>query len=328
MIKDEVKKYTIAEDEEEIYARFVRSRRFFEDFLVFDVSDDGRIVAGRAPVSRMSWLGDSLWSHMSWTDRESVRSFLLSYESRPMIAKTDLGIALILPALMPGASAGVAVFPQMNPSALFQLLIRDKDSFLWSGELRNQEKGRMTKEMRRRAPELAETLREIRFCFGNLEPSEIQAGERIESALIQRARLLSRFVGCPVRITEYEPLTNYGEFDFSMFSAFVLGVLCFCRRLIPLREAELLLCRHPDGVSVTIRMACHCPGAKRMPELIWLESLASRKYMLLEQSLSPSVLQLRMVPTRHDWSYLGLKEPNQMRRKEFENGGSREERKS
>lgn len=279
------------------------ARRFAEEIILFDVADGGRILGGRGTeATRKAW-GTCFWEHVSREAGEKAREYLFSFPKEALLLQTDLGTVLLRADLMPAASMGIAVLPLGDPTASLSLL-GNRPAALWSERIPKQKGvGRKNRLREQRENQILEILTEMDQCFGN------RWSRTNENELSQRINTLSQWVGCPV---ESELLTDREEWeawDLPSFCAFLLVALCMCRRWAPSRELRLQVPPFGTEPSLILQMPPGLRTEGRPPELIWMEALANRQNMLLERSVSLTGLQLRIVPIRRDWAYLGIKAP-------------------
>lgn len=272
--------------------------RHQEHFFLFDVSNQGRIVTGRAPHHLMRHQGERFCSHLSPRLWERILSFLKGYQRDSLLVRTDLGVALIRSDLMPSASVGVAMFPHGEEKGLLSLM-NGRDAVLWS-EIRKapHSSGRKGQVQSRAILLVERLLTETDQCL--LEPKE---GE-----LEQRLRSLSSWIGCPTELPEEEGALLQEVWDAPTVLAFFIGALCLCRRHSSNRSMAML---SPMGTepAVALRMAFGKDLPDTYEEILWMESLADRQNMLFERASTLTELYIKIVPIRRDWAYLGIKKP-------------------
>ena len=121
----------------------VMRETFFEDCYLFDLAQNGRIVAARAPHARMR-LGESFLALLSSEAESELIAYLLSYQQSPFITETEAGIAIILPALMPDTALGIALLPHADrDSVLHRLSKENRVSLVFSEFLTDRGTGRV-----------------------------------------------------------------------------------------------------------------------------------------------------------------------------------------
>lgn len=104
-------------------------QKFDADLLWFDLADNGRIIASRAPHARTRQ-GESFWDLVDPQERQSVKDYLLSYEAAPLVIRTSLGIAILFGDSVPHVSLAAALLPHMEQSTLLRVLEKLPDPSL------------------------------------------------------------------------------------------------------------------------------------------------------------------------------------------------------
>ena len=102
---------------------------FFEDCYLFDMAQNGRIVAARAPHARMR-LGENFFSLISPEAQSELTNYLLGYQHNPFVMDTEAGIAIILPTLMPDTALGLALVPHADRNSVLHRLSKEKQASL------------------------------------------------------------------------------------------------------------------------------------------------------------------------------------------------------
>ncbi len=291
----------------------VMERSFFEDCLLFDVANEGRIVACRSPRCR-DRTGEYFFDLLTPDAAGELRAYLLGYHTKPIITETRFGIAVVVPTVMPSSALGIAVLPQMERRTLLRLLSRiekQKDSedemFAWSGSLREEAQGRAVPDMAVRREALEEIMTDIRLCLYEYAPTNASKVCRIDEYLEQQLYRLSYFAGCPIDLIRKEKIMSYGDFDFALFTAYMLSVLFLCRRIAPCRKADILLMSSELGGMAEIRIGMEGKPSTIFSEILWMEALAASKNIYFDYAMGEELLQLCFVPVNRDWSYLELK---------------------
>lgn len=305
------RKPDVGTEEERYDLNRVMGRRFFEDCLLFDMANEGRIVSGRAPVCRLR-IGESFLGFLSESDRERLRGFLFGYptERSVLVLDTEIGIAIILPTLMPSSAIGVALIPDMERRAVLRLIGRSEGlSVILEESLAAEGQRRMRGDEKARAEVLERIFADVERCFWDPRARSLSEGADMTSLLKSRVLRWSDFVGCPVLFGRIDPLLAVGAFDFSLFDACVWMMLCLCRRLSPDRSATVSLTRSSDVAAVTVKGTLDGEGHLILSEAEWLNEIAAKKNMVFEWAVDAERFYLRFAPINRDWAYLGLKQP-------------------
>ncbi len=286
----------------------IMRQRFSEDLLLFDLASEGRIIAARAPHHRMR-LGTSFLSLLSEGDRHSLQAYLLDYQTAPVVLDTQIGIAVVFPALMSNASLGLALIPHLDRNIVLDLLAREiKVPCLWTKELKEK---RLVFFEKRDTTAFSAVLHQTLDCIGEQAFAPFPIAQSIENDLEQQLYRLSYLTGCPVHLLQKDRLTQFGEFNMALFSAFSLVTLLLCRRISPLREAFVSLENHSAGAALSIRIPCPPDAFAQTDELVWLFSLCDRKNLIFECTPQENQYHLCFVPIDVDWSHIELKQPTQ-----------------
>lgn len=275
---------------------------FLEDFFLFDMSDRGRMITGRAPAARLNQMPEYFFRYVTTDAWEEIRIFLSDYPREIMLIRTHEGVAILCADLMPAASLGIVVFPHLDGDTLLSLM-NGRDTVLWNVDEPFPFSGvRRTKRQKKGIDDLSEIIRQCRSCLDVGDPKR-------ESSVFQYVRDLSRWVGCPVHFLSSPEDPFPVEWDLPSFTTFLLGALCFCRRHVLGREMEVEVSWAREECTVVFRMSKNGLRILSESELEWLKNLADKKNMLFERTRTLTLLQLRVAPIRRDVAYLGLKKP-------------------
>ena len=282
----------------------VMRETFFEDCYLFDLAQNGRIVAARAPHARMR-LGESFFSLVSAKAQAELTDYLLSYQQAPFITETEAGIAIVLPTLMPDTALGIALIPHADRNSILHRLSKEKNaSLVFSESLTDRGDGRV----RYGAP-LARVDRLLQMIDDCFDTSPLPPRTTVEVPLERRLFALSRFSGCPLHLSRSSGLMHYGELNMGLFTAFGLLSLLLCRDASVGREAFFALDATEAGISVSCRIPNPSTDLLNRWEVVWLNFLADRKRLIFECTPLTNQLHLRLVPMDVDWAHLGLKQP-------------------
>ena len=288
-------------------AEDIMRRIFCDDVYVFDMSLDGKIITFRAPHER-SRMGESFLGYLSPEHREELRRYLFSYDMTPRVIDTLIGIAIIIPALMPSATLGIAVVPSIKRETLLRLLGRLDACSTWiPDELVGECTGRMTADMKRYLGYVGKLVRDIEGCFLEKDDNINIPGALMNGRLEEKLIRLSDFVGCPVTVGIRHDIENRGKFDTGLYNAYVLVMLFFVRRISRKREA-----------TVHFEMGERCPyievvvestdfDVKASSEYMWIRSVADKNNMVFHSIDQSDRVLISFSPIIGDWSKLCLK---------------------
>ena len=279
--------------------------RFSDECFLFDLSDRGRMITGRAPSVRLKQMREYAYQYVNASAWEEICAFLQSFRRAVLLVRTEEGVAVIRSDLMPAASIGILQFPFLDAKVLDSLM-NGRETVLWDRDEPFPFEGKRKSQKQEKGILLLEAMiREGDLCLG----AECFENTEVNLTVAQRVKALSEYVGCPVRFlsSEEEPFPT--EWDAPSFTAFLLVALCFCRRYVPDREMELSVSQGREECTALLRMSLGNIGADSVTELDYLRHLADKKVMLFERTRALTFLQLRIAPIRRDFAYLGLKKP-------------------
>jgi hypothetical protein len=275
----------------------VMFQKFDADFLLFDLSDDGRIIASRTAHARLRH-GQSFWDLIQTDEKKSLTDYLLSYETMPAVIETSLGIAIVFPTAVSNASLAMALIPLMEKNVLLHALDSLFDGkFFWSEHLRAP----------RRSEKFTPTKKDLTQIDELLRLFSCSDSSSAEHTLPQSIYYLSMLCGCPVHLLSDASFPVPALWNSQLFEAMLTVALLFCRRASRAREVFLSFEQCSDGVTVELRAPNPMEDAATASEIVWLSSLAERKRIFFECTALDHQLCLRWIPISPDWSYLGLK---------------------
>ena len=293
------------------YKRFdVMSRRFFDDLYVFDMTCQSEIVGARAPFSRSN-MGALPPEWLSYEDRSAVERYLMSYAERPLLCDSREGALLFVPNLAPSSSLGIVMRLELDVKYALKLIDHCGFEVELSNELLTLEKGRLGKRIKEKSIVIESLARDVKSCFGGLALSR-DLPRRMNERLIKRIDAISYLVGCPVCLDfSGAELVDYGDFDEGVFCAFLLLSTLLARRLSETRGVDVALTKNEAlGITVSAEISL-VPNVKEMvPEIITLRSIANRKNMFFDFSVSGEHIYMCIAPANKDWSFLEIKHPD------------------
>ncbi len=278
---------------------------------VFDLFDDGMLIAARAPEAKRPRV-ESIREHLDMVTWDELRAHLLSYSPLPMVVDSAWGTGIVLPALAPDASFGVLCVPNIPRDILIRLAKSGLCGEFALASSTADIRARMGKRTDAYLPIFRAWTEELEAAFEPLIlPRERDVREPMNALLGERMLRLSRYVGCPITQNDHGALVNYGDFEYPLFAAFFLTVLCLARRVATDRSAELSLGMTAFGGTVSVTMAKREDvKTEDIQELITLRALAERKNMPFHYVEEDGLLCIRFSPVSKDWSYLELKSPD------------------
>ena len=103
----------------------ILGRLFFEELLLLDLSEQERIPATRG-IGRSSLEGQTLGKIVSERVIRELLDTLTSYEHRPIVIETTLGVGVIFGSLMPATSMAVLWLPRADSQTVVTFLRRQR----------------------------------------------------------------------------------------------------------------------------------------------------------------------------------------------------------
>lgn len=289
-------------------SEWIMRQRFFSDCLLFDLADEGRIVACRCPAARQR-TGESVFRLMSREAQLLLMAHLRAYASRPLLVETVLGVGVIVTGLVPSAALGLLLIPDLSEADLLGLFSGEEGiEAVWQEAL--------TERYRKEEPALLDPNTEAAHALRWEVECGSPRGETLWEEpgtwrISEEIHRWSRLAGCLVLLTSEEDSFARTRFDRGLFSAFLLTVLLLCRRVSSHRGIKLSL--EPRGKEMTACVQIPLRSARDVSEetaeLLFLRSLADRRRIPFDYTVSDLLLCLRFTPIRPDWSYLGIKQP-------------------
>ncbi len=297
-------------------AEDVMRKEHAADIYVYDLADGGRMVASRSSHIG-GGRGEHLMEGLQDRIRRELKQYFFSYTSVPLLMDTPLGTALMIPSLAPAASLGIAVVPELPRNTLIKFCASQKFGMFQLEESLSDPVKERSFKYEEKEKIFRRLCSELNGCFGDLENSGktreesfLKENQMIQRWLLKKLGAISNFVGCPVRLTGCDCIRSFGEFDRALYVAFLLGMLSLVREKGSDRTAEVSIESHSYGCAVSLRF--ELLDAMLLPdirEVMVMESIANRKNMLFERSVTGNTVCVRFVPVNRDWSYLGIKTP-------------------
>lgn len=286
----------------------VRESESFYNYHIFDISDGCSFVAEKITDGSRP-LGDSLYSIMPPELISETVSHMKSYTEIPMFVRTDRGIALLLSHLVPCASLGILIFPYFGGDRLLRIYKHKRWGVAY-GTGTETISVRYSKNCVKYTP-LAETLYErISSAFGwTTSAFATDMCGDITSCLEDRIYAMSYFTGCPVGIVCNEPIKVVAEFDFPMFTVFLLIMSTVVCRVSPNNELSVTLSKSDDEVEIRIDFVSNGRALSRDISLQALKRIMDRKRMCIVPFGQDNIANYKFYPTVRDWSLLGIKSP-------------------
>ena len=136
-----------------------------------------------------------------------------------------------------------------------------------------------------------------------------------KEALCAQALDISELCGCPIRINandfddDFTEDSLLSEFDFPLFTAFLINALLLARRTSKNREAEVILETKEESPYVSVIFEPTGDLSDVYGELSSISSLSEQLRVVFTRSVSNGKLKVTISPTRRNWALLGIKTP-------------------
>ena len=278
---------------------------------LFDLYDDGMLIASRAPACK-SPQSESICTYFEPTVWDEIRTHLLSYSMLPMVVDSRLGTGIVLPTLVPTASLGILCIPDIPRDLLIRLAKSGACGEFVCASSTSDIRARMSKRTNARMKDFEAWMSCLKQVFYDLSlPESRDVRKPINALLHDRMLEAARYVGCPITWQDRSDLVSYGDFDYPLFVAFFVTVLCLTRRVASDRSVCVSLGMTSFGGTISVTMAKREElRVEEMQELLCLRGIAERKNILFDYAEEEGTLCIRLSPVSKDWSYLELKAPD------------------
>lgn len=104
------------------------------NYFLFDISSGCRFFANRVTY-KCPEVGESLYDIMSDESIDELITHLTSFSEAPIFVLTKLGVAIVLPHLVPCSSFGILVLPHFDGSYLYRIFKHKKWDAVYSKEV-------------------------------------------------------------------------------------------------------------------------------------------------------------------------------------------------
>lgn len=285
----------------------------FDNVYVFDIADGCRIKMRRTNIgahSNARYLSEIM-------DRDEMREMIeyaKQYQRYPLMVETHIGWGIFLPFLVPSSSLGMICIPKMGGIPFLRVAKHKK----WKIKLTSKTAARQLRStgIHQGDLEQSEMLWSILSeCFFDI-PRMFEIHGKIIPTLEERIYALSYYSAHPVRIFCKEDMISLEPFDFGLFVSYILVFLLSARAEKGVGETDVCFEACNSGFAVKLFMSA--PKGARMIDRAakLMSSVADRNNMLFEFMRTDTTATCRLIPIRKDWSYLGIKSPDD----EYKNG--------
>jgi hypothetical protein len=121
-------------------------------------------------------------------------------------------------------------------------------------------------------------------------------------------RSAAKIIGVPIKRITIEDVCVDDRFDATLFASFLVSALMLCRRAALDRSIEISVERCYEGIKLCVEFV----NTSKLPlvfadEMLPFSGIAERCNMMFEYSSDEEKTRIAFVPSRKDWSCLGLK---------------------
>lgn len=287
----------------------VRNSKMFYNYYIFDISDGCSFIAER--VTNRSPLSErSLYDLMSADQVSEAISHATSYTETPLFVSTSRGVAMLLPHIVPCSSLGILLFPHFGGDYLFRIY----KHMGWQARYgigTDALSTRYSKNCIKYTP-LAEELNDRIHSAFDWTTSAFATDLRgdVTHRLEDRIYAMSYFTGCPAGLVCNEKIEVLGEFDFPIFTAFLLMMSTIVCKTSQSGECSVALSKSDNEVEIRVDFLADSKNIGREPSVIALRKIVDRKRMCIVPFASDNIVYYKFYPTVKDWSLLGIKSPS------------------
>ncbi len=283
--------------------------RFLDDLYLLNYLDDFSVMAKRDSSSRLTY-GSRFCELIALEDRAAFRRYFFDEISSPLILRTDVGTAIINKTLVASTLVAAVSFicSEKNGEVADVALKRARGAVCFPVHYAPSEQ--RISNVKRLNDELFAVLNNYKSFLERPYIALNCAPKMTVENFKNTVRGISMLSGCSVRLFAYSDLICDKRFDANVFKGFLLSMLMLARRIAKDRSASLELTSCGEGVSVRVTFCTdERKRALSYPEILLFYEFADRNNMLIEASSTDGVINVRLCPTRKDWSIIGLKAP-------------------
>ena len=281
----------------------------YDDIYVYDIADFCKLISTRELHKRRD-MGESIYDIMSTDGVLEILDYVKTYTEIPLLVKTVHGVALIIPSLVPSTSLFVLSYVSVGGERLYAYCKQSGASVCYSGELEREELSENTALPRSLEQYCERYLCRIAAAFEGTARGQLLEGD-ITNILEERIYAISYYAGCSASVLSAEPIVAFGEFDFSLFTAFVFCFMIVARRYSRRNELALVLENKSFGISVMASMSVKGRQICDCAEIREFTTITDRKRGFFEYMCDGAVAHMRFSPVAKDWSYLNIKSPTE-----------------
>ena len=246
-----------------------KTKIFNDDIYLIDTSSDCSVVSSRHGKDRLSHV-DNFLDVIDKSDRGRLFSWLVSFDKETLELNTKVGKATLYNGLFPSTMMFVAQFKNSEGAEDIPCLIS----------------------------------------------SALMTSVPTKDNLCEQALAIAELCGCAVEIDAdgFEDTSSneddlVSEFDFPLYSAFLINLLLLARRAAKTREAKIILKTKEENPHVSVSFELADGHTDVYGELSSMSNISEQLRLLFLRDLENRHLTVTLSPIRKDWALLGIKTP-------------------
>lgn len=274
-------------------------KAFSNNVYLFAPDLNGSVVASRA---EKFIVGGLFGNHVSKIDEDFIMSNLHNFVRTPLLVILDGLPTIISTATYPSSGLCLAVSIKVSLRAVLSV-IGEGNVLISTSYNGISPAERISQEKRNIIIEMLNTVLLLNDSISVLRGGGIYNAASL-SAL--RARLIFDFIGCELKVNPLFPFGEVGDYDLSLFTAFIICAATFVRRATITHSAELSF--HKTSTGLTASISASVDSKPDTFEFDFLRKQFEQMNVYFCTNLQGDTLKIEICPQRPDYSKLGLKD--------------------
>lgn len=283
--------------------------RFVDDLYILSYADSFSVISCRDGSARLKH-GNRFFEIIDVEDRAELRSYVYSDSDAPLVLRTDVGTAMINKFLLPSTMIFLVSFlTDEKGASVLDVLRKVKNGCCvipdtYEGVCTEIRGSRQIENEINTVLNNYNTLLEKTYVPMDVSPKVTV--EKLYEVVIG----IAAFAGCSVDVTMDAELICFDTFDLCAFKSFLLCMLMLARKESNERRASLEITCCGTQISVRVIFDTECKKrALSFPEIRHFFDFADRNNMLFESFNDDGRINVRICPTRKDWTLIEFKAP-------------------
>lgn len=295
-----------AENDDEVICRIYR-----DDLYIIDAASGYSVLSSRASSGRKTD-GSRFTELLNARRRDIMKKYMTSFDSRPLLIKTSLGYAFVINGIFPSSLLGVVIIPHTDKETFVSLASRGlfDDCIAGHEEFPIGNDKPLTDSEQIHIATINSTFDRFKPCLIDFVQNMGHDYSNSDFGLILKKQIyrLSALCGCPVTLEcDGEPEFRR-NFDYQIFTAYLMLSMLGARQVAPDRKIYVKLENLKAGPCVSVRFASMPHLTEPLPrELVVLINIADRLNIIFEYLIKEDSVFMRLCPVRKDWSLYELK---------------------